>query len=104
MHQSWLRVHSPRDQPSRNILDYLRRRGFRTPDGSGSPHQHRSTIAVVAGIVDVLQIEGGENPAPHVSVVVGLCNILPPIIERAIAPSSHCEQPPSSARQSMGTV
>ncbi len=50
-----------------------------------APHQHRSAIAVVAGIVDVLQIQAGENPAPHVSVVVGLCNIFSPIIERAIA-------------------
>jgi hypothetical protein len=69
-----------------------------------APHQHRSAIAVVAGIVDVLQIEAGENPAPHVSVVVGLCNISPPMIERPIAPSSHCELPPSSARQSMAIV
>jgi len=50
-----------------------------------APHQHRSAIAVVAGIVYVLQIQAGENPAPHVSVVIGLCNIFSPIIERAIA-------------------
>src|SRR5438128_1490111 len=50
---------------------------------AGNPD--RTAIAVVSGIVDMLQIRGSVNSSPDMSVVVGLYDILATIGEIAIA-------------------
>jgi hypothetical protein len=47
--------------------------------------QYRATIPVVARIIDVLQVEAGEDSPPHVCVVVTLNDIFPAVIERPVA-------------------
>src|SRR5215468_782854 len=47
--------------------------------------EYRSAVAVVSGVVDVLHIKCGKQPAPHMGVVVVLDNGLAPVIERAIS-------------------
>src|ERR1035438_9823818 len=47
-------------------------------------HQHRSPVAVVTGIVYVLQVESGVDAPPDVHVVISLENVLAPVIESAI--------------------
>src|SRR5882672_447783 len=48
-------------------------------------HDDWSPVPVVPWIVNVLQSERRINPAPHVQRVIGLDNILAPVIETAIA-------------------
>src|SRR5690349_20037613 len=48
-------------------------------------HDYRSAVAVVARIVDVLHAKRRINPAPHVQRVIGLDNILAPVLETAVA-------------------
>jgi hypothetical protein len=45
----------------------------------------RAADAIVAGVIDVLQIEGSENAAPNVGRVVTLLNRLAPVTERSIS-------------------
>src|SRR5260370_8534681 len=47
-------------------------------------HDYRSPVPVVTRIVDVLQAERGVNPSPHVERVVGLNNVLAPVIEAPV--------------------
>ena len=48
-------------------------------------HQHGSAIAVISGMVDVLQIEGAEEAAPYVEVVIRFDDVLPPVVQSTIA-------------------
>ena len=52
---------------------------------SESGGQHRAAVAIVAGMVDVLEIQAGENPAPQVRVVIALDNIFSTVIQCAVA-------------------
>src|SRR5713226_6330546 len=48
-------------------------------------HDYRSSVPVVAGIVDVLHAERRVNPSPHVECVVALDDVLPPVTQPPIA-------------------
>src|ERR1700722_16621432 len=48
-------------------------------------NKHRSTIAVVTGIVDVLQANRGVKALPKMQSVIGFLNGFPPVIKTAIA-------------------
>ena len=41
-------------------------------------------VAIVAGVVDVLDVQADEDPTPHVRIVITLDNILPAIIQSTI--------------------
>src|SRR6476660_2312631 len=47
-------------------------------------HNHRAAIAVVAGVVDILETRGRINAAPNVQGVVHLYDIFAAIVETAI--------------------
>ena len=47
--------------------------------------QHRAAVAIVAGIVNVLQVWAREDSPPHVRVVVGLENGFPAVIQGSVA-------------------
>ena len=47
--------------------------------------QHWTAVAVVAGIVDVLNVEASEDSAPYMRVVVTLDDIFPAVVQRAVA-------------------
>jgi hypothetical protein len=47
--------------------------------------QHRAAVTIVAGMVDVLDIQAGENSAPQVRVVITLDNIFSAVIQCAVA-------------------
>jgi len=47
--------------------------------------QYRAAVAIVAGIVEVLQVHAGEDTAPQMCVVITLDNIFPAVIQRAVA-------------------
>ena len=53
--------------------------------GAERRHNHRPAIAVVSGIVDVLHARSQVNAAPHVDRVVGLDDVLPAVVQLAIA-------------------
>ena len=46
--------------------------------------EHGAAVAVVARIVDVLQVEPGGDSAPHVRVVVSLDNIFAAVVQPAV--------------------
>lgn len=46
--------------------------------------QHGAAVAVVARVVNVLQVHSGENTPPQVRVVVGFDNIFPAVVQRTI--------------------
>src|SRR5271156_5474478 len=48
-------------------------------------HEDRTTIAIVAGVVEVLKIEGSVNAAPRVEGVVGFENVLAAVVQAAIS-------------------
>src|SRR5579871_655527 len=48
-------------------------------------HRHRTAVAVIAGIVDVLHARRQVNPAPHMRRVVRLEYGFAPVIQPAIA-------------------
>jgi hypothetical protein len=48
-------------------------------------HHYRPAVAVVAGIVDVLRPRSKIDSAPHVQRVIGFHDILPPVVQPAIA-------------------
>ena len=47
-------------------------------------HEDRAAVCVVAGVGDVLDVEGVEETAPGVEVVVGLEDVLACVTEGAI--------------------
>ena len=47
--------------------------------------KHRAAIAVVAGILDMLQVRGCVNSAPDMRGVVGLDNIFATVIQTAVS-------------------
>jgi hypothetical protein len=47
-------------------------------------NENWSSITVITGIVDVLQIQGGINSAPEVERVVCLFDILSPVVEATV--------------------
>jgi len=48
-------------------------------------HQHRAAVAIVAGIVDVLQDQRSEEATPEVDRVISLDDEFPPVIQPAVA-------------------
>jgi len=47
--------------------------------------EDRAAVAIVAGVVDVLRIERGEDAAPHVQRVIGFENVFAAIVQVAVA-------------------
>ena len=72
------------------------RLGRQSSEFQVNPHsggQHRAAVAVVARMVDALDVEAAEHPAPYVRVVVTLDNILAAVIQRTVAEQeSHSTQ------------
>src|SRR5215831_3205998 len=68
-------------------------------------NRYRPPVAVVAWIGDVLVIDRERDPAPDVGCVIGLENLLEPIVQRPIAQNeaqaSQGEIPPVIARDSV---
>jgi len=50
-----------------------------------SRHRHRTAVAVVRRIDDVLYIRGDVESLPHVHGVVALENVLPPAVQRTVS-------------------
>ena len=50
-----------------------------------SRDDHRTTVAVVRRIDDVLHIRGNVESFPHMHGVVALQNVLAPVVQRAVA-------------------
>ena len=48
-------------------------------------HEYRSAVAVISGIVDVLQIEGAEYPTPDVQIVIGFDDVLSFVVQATVA-------------------
>src|ERR1700751_207437 len=48
-------------------------------------HEDRPAVAIVAGIVDVLDAGGDIDSAPQVQGVIGLDDVFPTVIQMAIA-------------------
>ncbi len=47
--------------------------------------QHGASVAIIAGMVDVLNFDAAENAAPKMRVVVALDDIFTAVVERAVA-------------------
>jgi hypothetical protein len=48
-------------------------------------HEHRAAVAVITGIVDVLQSKRRIDPTPQVSGVIGLDNVFPAVVETPVS-------------------
>ena len=84
--------------PSRS----LRAREFfptaRTRRGRGRRDEHGAAVAVVAGVVDVLQAGGEVDAAPDVDGVIGLQDIFAAVVQGAVA-----EKEPKTAIGEVGS-
>src|SRR5215469_5678212 len=67
---------------ARQVSNYLRH--LEVKMRSQRRHPNRPAVAVVARIVDVLQIEGAEHATPYMRGVIDLHNFFASVIQRAI--------------------
>src|SRR5215475_529060 len=64
---------------------------------SGRGHERRPAIAVVAGIIDVLQIESSKQTPPDVGVVVRFLDIFSAVVQVSVAQQESLPSKPEVA-------
>jgi hypothetical protein len=78
-------AHKPSQVQIREPEQHLERANLEFEMEAQCGHKHRSSVAVIAGIVDVLKPEGRINAAPDMKRVIRFDDVFAAVIEPAVS-------------------